>query len=85
MTPQKRMRDKRRKMVADLKVARGCRECGYNQHPEALHFHHRDPATKEFQIARAIGQATAMHKILAEIDKCDILCANCHAIQDKEF
>ena len=41
----------------------------------ALEFHHPDPMTKEFNISDRI---TSFEAIRAELDKCHLLCANCH-------
>lgn len=55
-----------------------CQRCGYDKCSAALHFHHRDPKTKSFNITRVTGIES--WEILAiEADKCDLLCANCHA------
>jgi hypothetical protein len=56
----------------------GCSVCGYDKHPKALEFHHRDPGTKNFNVSEAYG--FGIDKFLEEILKCNILCANCHAI-----
>jgi hypothetical protein len=42
-----------------------------------MDFDHRDPSTKGFTVSRMVGRAT-IEAILAEIAKCDIVCANCH-------
>jgi hypothetical protein len=52
-----------------------CEICGYNKCLNALEFHHSDPATKEFNISDRI---TTFEDIQAELDKCHLLCANCH-------
>lgn len=53
-----------------------CQECGYNRSLRALHFHHLDPAEKDFNI----GESKAGWETLQpELDKCALLCANCHA------
>ena len=44
-----------------------------------LDFHHRDPSTKINSISNMIDRCSKA-KILAEIPKCDCLCANCHRI-----
>ncbi len=44
-----------------------------------MHFDHRDPTTKEFNISRALSCAWSSQRILKEITKCDVVCANCHA------
>lgn len=41
-------------------------------------FHHRDPREKEITISEAMRRSFGRARILAEIAKCDVLCANCH-------
>ncbi len=53
-----------------------CIKCGYNKCIAALEFHHRNPSEKEFNISRY--QNLSWMKILTELDKCDLLCSNCH-------
>lgn len=58
-----------------------CEKCGYNKCLDALQFHHRDPAQKDFMVSDFIwgrGNITEK-KALEEIKKCTLLCANCHA------
>jgi len=55
-----------------------CNLCGYNRCVEALQFHHRDPDQKDFGIAKS-GRCHTWEKVQEELDKCDMLCANCHA------
>ena len=73
---------RRRKKYADFireyKLEAGCEHCGYNDHACALQFDHRDPSQKLFNVAR--GRDYPWKVFLAEIDKCRVLCANCHAI-----
>ena len=73
---QQRARAKMRSLIADIKKD-GCIECG-EKHPACLQFHHRNPENKEFTIRWAVSVKIPKNRILAEIDKCDILCANCH-------
>lgn len=72
----------RRKMLADIKLAQGCARCGYNEHPAALHFNHLDPTTKSFRIGSQVSRSWA--KLEEEMAKCEVLCANCHAIHTLE-
>lgn len=53
-----------------------CEKCGYNKCNSALEFHHLDPNEKDF----GIGSYTvlAWDKIKEELDKCILVCANCH-------
>lgn len=71
---------KRRAQLDAIKLESGCIDCGYKEHPAALQFDHRELSEKEFEIGRNI-----LHKpwdvLLAEIAKCDVRCANCHAIR----
>ena len=53
-----------------------CRKCGYNRCLTALEFHHLDPKAKDFQISGAHSRSWAAIK--KELDKCVMLCANCH-------
>ena len=71
---------RRRKKMAALAVAyKGgeCQRCGYARCSAALEFHHRDPEQKDFNVAGK-AQTWAWDRIKAELDKCDLLCANCH-------
>lgn len=72
-------KQKRKNELSALKLADGCALCGYNKSAKALHYHHRDPADKEFCVADSVMYAWS--RITAEIAKCDVLCANCHAEQ----
>lgn len=67
---------KRKHRLRDLKRDRACQRCGYSN-PCALDFHHRDPSTKEFDIAQK-AWSVSEERLIAEIEKCDVLCANCH-------
>ena len=68
-----------------------CLKCGYNKCPAALTFHHRDPNEKEFNIGGLNERIKTLSDlddtIKEELDKCDLLCANCHIIEhtDIEF
>ena len=69
-----------------------CRQCGYGKCSAALDFHHNDPANKEFGIAKRLTDNKAQsiydleNKLISELEKCDVYCANCHKIlHDKGF
>lgn len=55
-------------------------DCGVVYPPYVLDFDHRDPSTKKFNIAMHVRQVSRQ-RLLAEIEKCDIVCANCHRIR----
>jgi len=54
-----------------------CGKCG-ESFGACLEFHHRNPSKKEYSISTMIGRGWPFSKIEEEMDKCDILCANCH-------
>lgn len=53
-----------------------CKICGYDKSKRSLTFHHRDPNEKEFGISKY--KTLSWEKIKIELDKCDLICANCH-------
>jgi len=61
----------------EYKATLDCIRCGEN-HPACLDFHHRDPGQKSFRISSFGYMGWSKDRILAEIAKCDVLCANCH-------
>lgn len=58
-----------------------CIRCGYSRCITALEFHHRNPLDKLFAISHP--HTRSWEKIKAEVEKCDLLCSNCH--QEVEF
>ncbi len=53
-----------------------CQKCGYNKCLGAMDFHHLNPIEKEFTIS---GNAGKWENIKKELDKCELVCKNCHA------
>jgi hypothetical protein len=60
---------------------RPCADCGQIFAPWLMDFDHRDPRTKSFALAAGHALLKSRDVLLAEIAKCDIVCANCHAIR----
>lgn len=54
-----------------------CELCDYNKSFKALEFHHKDPSCKDFAISGG-GFTRSFEKMKPELDKCMLLCANCH-------
>jgi len=54
-----------------------CAICGYDRCLEALEFHHLDSEGKDFGISDK-GYTRSWKKVKEELDKCVMLCANCH-------
>ncbi len=61
----------------DYKGKRECNRCGYNKSYVALEFHHRDPNEKDFAISK-FKLYKFVDVVKDELDKCDVLCSNCH-------
>jgi len=72
-----RKRTNLRKWFEEYKKTLSCIKCGEN-HPACLDFHHIDSTTKEHTISLMIGGTYSIDTVMREIEKCDILCANCH-------
>ena len=63
--------------IANYMESRGgakCQRCGYDRYVGALEFHHRDPKDKDPKWNRGWN----IERLKKELDKCDILCSNCH-------
>lgn len=54
-----------------------CCKCGYKKCISALEFHHMDPKEKDFGISNK-GYTRSWNIIKEELDKCILVCANCH-------
>lgn len=54
-----------------------CVTCGYDKCIGALEFHHLDPISKDFTIAH-LRSYSFSKKVTTELDKCILVCANCH-------
>ena len=72
----KKRQERNRQYAQNYKLSKGCSICGYNKCASALDFHHK--GDKEFSIAHMVNSNWSLKKIIEEIDKCVILCANCH-------
>lgn len=71
---------KRRKKLKEMAIeykGGSCINCGYNHCHSALDFHHIDAKGKEFGVSLD-GLTRSWTRIKTELDKCVLLCANCH-------
>lgn len=67
----------KRNMVAQIKSMLKCQKCGEGR-SYTLDFHHLNPNEKENTVARLVSNTSSITKVLEEIKKCAVLCANCH-------
>ena len=59
-----------------------CEKCGYNSHIAALEFHHVND-NKDFTIGKFMNRSWDFIK--NELDKCILLCSNCHRIEHSKY
>jgi hypothetical protein len=67
----------RKKIKAIAYKGGACESCGYNKYIGALDFHHKNPLLKEFLLA-GTGISKKWDTLVIELDKCSLLCRNCH-------
>ena len=73
---------KQRAIKHQLIIYKGgkCERCGYDKCEGALQFHHKNPLEKEFTLSQInLSKELNMDMLYKEVDKCELLCANCHA------
>lgn len=73
---QSKRRQKNKEWVINLKKTLKCINCSESRW-WVLDFHHRNPNDKEGSVSRLVRDSSKK-KTKKEIDKCDILCSNCH-------
>jgi hypothetical protein len=74
----RRLKAIRGRWLSLYKKAKGCAICGYKDNPLALQFDHVDPSLKSGNVSNML--AYSLKKLIAEVRKCRVLCANCHMI-----
>lgn len=66
--------------MRDFKTGKPCLDCGRGFPPEAMHWDHR-PGTEKLGEVSTIGRRRSIAMLMDELNKCDLVCANCHAIR----
>lgn len=77
MNNQYRRRMEKANWFFEYKSTLKCSKCGEN-HPACIQFHHTDPSLKENDISSMVNAGYNKDRIIEEINKCEIVCANCH-------
>jgi hypothetical protein len=75
---QRRRRDKRKNILIE-KFGNKCHDCEKSFHKCAYDFHHLNPLEKKFEIAPSLDRN--WESILEEVEKCIMLCSNCHRVR----
>ena len=63
--------------IQEYKATCGCMYCGEKE-PVCLDLHHRDPSAKGGNISEVAQKGHTRERLQEEIDKCDVVCSNCH-------
>ena len=58
-----------------------CKDCHHEYPHYVMQFDHLDPALKSYDVSRMVSMGLSESALLAEIAKCEVVCANCHAIR----
>jgi predicted amino acid dehydrogenase len=77
---KKRVLERKRKIkkwIYDYKLKKGCCFCD-ETYPYALDFHHVVKEKNNMRITEMVGNGFSPENILKEIDKCKLICCNCH-------
>lgn len=75
----KRRRIELKEWLWEIKKNSKCEKCEFN-HPAALDWHHKNPDEKSFEISQGYRVVGSKKRILEEMQRCQVLCANCHRI-----
>jgi hypothetical protein len=69
--------------IERYKRERACADCGYQgePHPYVLDFDHGRTSIKKFTIGSWTHSVLSINAIQKEIEKCELVCANCHRIR----
>lgn len=69
-----------RRTIIEIKESVSCMDCGENYPYFMMDFDHRPEANKVSEVSK-LSSFSSMGKLLEEIEKCDIVCANCHRLR----
>lgn len=73
-------RDNRKNKINTYKESKACMDCSIYYPYYVMDLDHRDPKLKISSVSQMLSKCS-MDKIWAEIDKCDLVCSNCHRIR----
>ena len=62
--------------------ARACADCGYAEAAEALDFDH--VRGEKYANVNKLAGSAGWERIMEEVDKCEVVCANCHRIRTRQ-
>lgn len=71
-------RQRNREFIAQVKTSAPCADCGVSYPPYVMQFDHFGE-DKDRAVATLAGAPVSLKRLQTEIDKCELVCANCHA------
>jgi len=77
-------REEIQRTIIEYLSGKKCERCGFDN-ILALEFHHRDRGLKAFNVSTSVRTQYSIKKIVEEINKCEVLCSNCHRILEAEI
>lgn len=81
---QKQRETKRQRKIDGIYYLGGkCNTCGCMFHPACFEFHHKDPKIKDSDLSKML--LLSKEKFYMELDKCVLLCANCHRLEHHKY
>lgn len=78
---RKRQVDRNVVYVNDYKRDKSCMDCGGSFPFPVMEFDHREGEDKDRGISYLVRRPVGLARLQAEMDKCDLVCANCHRIR----
>lgn len=75
-----RQRKRLRTILLQFKQ-RPCQDCGGTFHPWVMELDHREGTIKGAAVANLVSKGCTDARLLEEIEKCDVVCANCHRMR----
>lgn len=70
--------------LVDAAKAKPCMDCGIQYAPWVMDLDHRPDETKIIAVSQMVMLKCSLTLVQAEIDKCDVVCSNCHRIRTHE-
>jgi len=74
----------RMEWLTEYKTGKPCADCGKVYDPICMDFHHEDPKLKKDEVRMLLRDGYSMSVVQAEIDKCVLICSNCHRLRHKD-
>lgn len=74
----RKSKEKRNQVIRDIKESSPCVDCNISYPYYIMHFDHLDASEKTDNVNRIL-KSKALQTTLNEIEKCDLVCANCHS------